>query len=73
MDDQESSPFQFAPEDSKSADDYIYDSLVYSNQTLPHGAHNLTIVSGGGGGSLLIFDYAIYTYAIDHTGTSIAN
>ncbi|GLB36596.1 hypothetical protein LshimejAT787_0308840 [Lyophyllum shimeji] len=45
-------------------DTFDYNVLVFTNQSLPHTNHTLTIQNGHVGGykSLVLFDYIVYTY-----------
>ncbi|EPQ59188.1 hypothetical protein GLOTRDRAFT_125497 [Gloeophyllum trabeum ATCC 11539] len=48
---------------------FQYNVLVYGNDKLENGAHNLTVIVGGSGNSsLILFDYAVYTYEGEAAG-----
>lgn len=41
---------------------YTFNVLGYANAAIGDGKHQLTIEASGDSGSLILFDYAIYTY-----------
>ena len=51
----------------------LYNQLVYSNTSLDHGPHTLTMTPGGGAESAILFDYLVYTTESDDTTSTVAS
>ncbi|KZV85336.1 hypothetical protein EXIGLDRAFT_753387 [Exidia glandulosa HHB12029] len=51
---------------------FMYNHLVYSNQTISMGRHEFTMSSRQGTNSLILFDYALYTTSDDSASPSSA-
>ena len=51
----------------------LYNQLVYSNTSLDHGPHTLTMTPGGSSDSAILFDYLIYTTESDDTTSTVAS
>ncbi|KAJ7747182.1 hypothetical protein DFH07DRAFT_747855, partial [Mycena maculata] len=47
--------------DSDGSSEFAYNTLVYSNVTVPNGDHVLLIETTGADPAIVIFDYALYT------------
>lgn len=58
--------------DSDGSSVFAYNTLVYSNVTVPSGDHVLLIETTGADPAIIIFDYALYTYVPPHAGHSIS-
>ena len=54
---------QFHHTPSLTTSDFMYDELVFKSDLLPEGEHTLLVSNwaDGDSGSLVLFDYAIYT------------
>ena len=59
--------------------DYLYDVPGYVNTSIPNGPHQLDIIASGASASIVLFDYAVYTYVqvlhltrLDKTNTFVS-
>ena len=52
-------------------DDYQYNVTGYANTSIPNGPHQLDIIASGKSTSIVLFDYAVYTYVQENSCASL--
>ena len=54
-----------------SGSDYLYNVPGYVNTSIPNGPHQLDIIASGKSTSIVLFDYAVYTYVQENSCASL--